>query len=138
MGPGNTSFWGGADFDSGLRVWILGYTIEEERYWRTEPLSLPAGSVPVGTWLMDDGSAKSRSTIYERDHRWFYDLGSRRSGPRPWMEMDELPAETGRAFRIHKSSERFVVLPSGNLELYNREGKLIFHLPPIVPPPPAN
>ena len=138
MGPGNTGFWATADFDSGLMVWIMGFTIEEERFYRTAPLSLPAGSVPLGTWLMDDGSAKTRITIYGRQHRWFYDTsGGGTDGP-SWIEMDELPAETGRAFRMHKSSDRYVVLPDGTLELYNGGGKLLYRLPLVVPPPPTN
>jgi hypothetical protein len=38
MGPANTSRWASADFESGLRVWIEGLTIEEERHERTAPL----------------------------------------------------------------------------------------------------
>jgi hypothetical protein len=138
MGPGNTNFWATADFDSGLRVWIMGFTIVEERFLRTAPLSLPTGSVPIGTWLMDDGYAKARKTIYERQHRWFYHLQFAGTDVPSWIEMDELPADTGRAFKMHAGSDRYVVLPNGNLDLYNGEGKLLNHLSPMVPPPPAN
>ena len=56
---GNTSGWALADFDSGLRVTIMGFTIEEERTYRTAPLELPTGGEPLGTWMIEDGFLKS-------------------------------------------------------------------------------
>jgi hypothetical protein len=139
MGPGNTSPWAMADFDAGLRVTIMGFTIEEERRYRTAGLSLPAGSIPLGTWLMDDGFARTRITIYERQHRYFYHLQQwAGTDGRSWKEMEELPREIGRCFRMCESSDRYVALPNGDLELYDGEGKLLHHLPPIIPPPPTN
>jgi hypothetical protein len=138
MGPGNTNQWAMADFDQGLRVSIFGLTTEEEQHLRTAPLELPAGSNSLGTWLMDDGVAKTRITIYGRDGGWFYHLqfgGTPKPGA---LEMDELPAENGRALKMRKGSDRYLILPDGTLELYNGEGKLLHRLPLLVPPPPAN
>jgi hypothetical protein len=87
---------------------------------------------------MDDGYAKGRTTIYEREHRWFYHLTGNGTDGVPWIEMDELRADTGRVFKMRPGTDRYVVLPDGSLEIHNRDGKLISTLRLIVPPPPAN
>ena len=126
-----------ADFDSGLRVVIMGFTIEEERYYRTAPLSLPPGSEPLGTWLYEGGFSKTRITIYRRNGRWFYHLQFGGTKEPSAVEMDELPAERGHVFKMKGSSDRYVLGPREELEIYNREGKLVGRATQIVPPPPT-
>ena len=136
-GPGNTGGWALADFDSGLRVTIMGFTIEEERTYRTAPLELPTGGEPLGTWMIEDGFLKSRITIYRRDGRWYYHLqwtGTKEPGA---IEMDELPTQSGHVLKRRGSSDRYVVGARGDLEIHNADGKLISRPTPVVPPPPV-
>jgi hypothetical protein len=138
VGPGNTSPWASADFDSGLQVYIMGLSLDQETEYRTRPLNLPAGSVPFGTWIIENGAGGHPVTIYSRDNRVFYDLQYGGSDGPGWIEMEELPTGSGRAFRtLNNSTDRYIVLPNGDLELYTGEGKLLYHLRPVQPPPPT-
>jgi hypothetical protein len=136
MGPGNTSAWAMADFDEGLRVSIMGFSIAEEQSMRASPLSLPVGSNPLGTWLMDDGTSKTRITIYGRNAGWFYHLQYAGTPEPSAVEMDEFPAESGRAFKMRAGSDRYIIGSTGELGIYNGEGKLLHRLARIIPPPP--
>jgi hypothetical protein len=137
MGPGNEHRWASADFDAGLRVWIDGYSIEDEKAMRTLPLELPIGSQSLGTWLLDDGYAKTRQTIYILKGRVFYHVQYAGTPETSAIEMDEIPDERGRLLKMRNgSADRYLIKANGQLELYTGSGKLLYQVDRLDPPPP--
>jgi hypothetical protein len=135
-GAGGGNAWASANFDQGLRVRIMGFTIKEEEFYRTHPLFLPKGSKSLGTWILDDGYMKTRDTIYRLGDRWLFHLQfTGTDNPEP-IEMEALPAEKGRIFKMKTGSDLYVIDPNGELEVHNFDGKLISKFDKIIPPPP--
>jgi hypothetical protein len=124
--------------DFPLNVIIYGLSLKDERYYRTAPLDLPEGSHPLGTWLRDAQYGSGRRTIYERGGKCFWHLPSSGNDKVSALEMNELPSDEGTSLQIRGSSDVYTILPSGDLRLRNGSGELLFHLSPIVPPPPSN
>jgi hypothetical protein len=124
-------YWAQALFNPDLKVWIDGFTIEEEKHDRTAPVLLPVGSTLLGCWMAESGTGKTSIAISERGGRFFRDLSGTGSPGFHWVEFDELPWNEGRVFRQRASVNRYVVLPSGYLKLYVSDGKLLYNLPPV-------
>jgi hypothetical protein len=120
-------------------VTIMGLTIEEEKLLLNEPLSLPSGSVPLGSWL--DYEAQCRYTIYRTGGNWFLQHvdGNGRLGHvippstlPPWVqELEQLTASEGLAFRPRGSSERWLVDPKGILQMVASDGRVFSNPDPI-------
>jgi hypothetical protein len=122
--------------DVPFNVDIRGLSLKDERFYRVTPLELPEGSRPFGTWLRDAGLGSGRTTIYERGGKCFYHIQFAGDDKVSALEMNELPSDEGTSLQIRRSTDVYTILPSGDLKLRNGSGKLLFHLSPMIPPPP--
>ena len=134
LGGGNS--WASANFDQGLRVAINGFSIEEEKFFRTHPLFLKDGSKSLGTWIEDDGYAKTCTTIYQLGDRWLHHLQFTGGANREPIEMHELTTKKGRLFSMKGSTDRYLIGSDGDLEIHNSAGKVVSRRARIIPPPP--
>jgi len=132
-GPADDDAWATANFDAGLRVYILGFTIEELRSLSSESILLRAGSEPLGTWLMENGPSKTRITICQREETWFIWDPPGYEAPLS-RNPEESPATGGFSFTQTAGGDRYVVGTRGDLEIQNPEGKLVARCVPIKPP----
>ena len=117
--------WAIADFDSGLRVTIMGLTIDEERFLLTSPVEVPPGADSLGTWIIEEEFLKHRITIYRTGESWFWQSVSPGSTKPIVHELVQIPSEEGMIFKMSKGSDRYVIDKAGVLRIYGYEDKLI-------------
>ena len=89
--------------DVPFNVDIRGLSLETERFLRTEPLELPEGSRPFGTWLRDADLGSGRKTIYERGGKRFFHIQFAGDDKVSAIEMNELPSDEGTSLQTRGS-----------------------------------
>jgi hypothetical protein len=133
---GGGSPWAVANFDEGPSVQILGFTIEQEKFYRTDPLILPAMASDIGIWLIDDGTGSHQIVIYRIDDEWRYHFRERDEAKQKYISLKELPDHEGRCLQPTDSTDRYILLPNGDLKLYSPPGMLLHHVSQQSPTPP--
>ena len=135
-GLGGGDSWASADFSSGLKVHINGLSIEGEKYYRTSPLFLPEVASDIAIWLIDEGTASSQIVFYRIDDEWRWHFRDSDEAKQKHILLSELPDSDGRCLQPTDSSDRYILLPNGDLELYSGSGKLLHHVKQQTPAPP--
>ena len=137
MGPGNRNAWAKAFFNGdNPTVQILGLSIEAEYRYRTDPVFLPDKASEIGIWLLDDGIASEQLVFYRIDDEWRWHSGESDEEKQQYILLKELPDDEGRCLHPTGSTDRYVVLPNGDLKLYNGSGKLLDYVRQQSPSPP--
>ena len=137
MGPGNRNTWAMSYFngdDPGVQ--ILGLSIELEHHYRTNPVILPTNASDVGIWLVDDGIGSTQYVFYRINDEWRWHFGERAEEKQKHIMLRELPDSEGRCVQPTGSTDRYILLPNGDLKIYDGSGKLLDHVSQQSPPPP--
>jgi hypothetical protein len=120
-----------------VRTEIFGLTVDQERVIRTLPLELPKGSTLVGIWLDDNAFGGSRTAIYRYDDGYYRDERFPDSKRSLIDKLVELQSSRGKVFQIEKSTDVYTILRNTELEVMDRDGKVVTIMKPINPQPPV-
>ncbi len=125
-------------------VMIIGLTEEEKRFLENEPISLPDGSEPIGSWLEEWESMHIRLTTYKKNNIYYlqnfagkgaeFTLKLREVNPSVRHDDSHFLRE-GHDFQPDNGSiDHYVIDAEGKLRIYGYESKLLT-TPEIIKPP---
>jgi len=125
-------------------VMIIGLTEEEKRFLENEPISLPNGSEPIGSWLEEWESVHMRLTIYKNNNIYYLqefagkgaELTLKLREVNPSVRHDDPHfLREGHDFQPDNGSiDHYVIDAEGKLRIYGYESKLLT-TPEIIKPP---